>query len=109
MQDCFRAHPDIYGAELEEDEDELEDEIRAQEAQKAQDRGEPTGQEPDVVERDSPAKSESVKTAPAPTPKAKKEVPAERETEEAAPKPTANATKESEEDVPKAAHDATSK
>jgi intermembrane space import and assembly protein 40 len=32
MQDCFRQHPDMYGAELEYDEDELEDELRAREA-----------------------------------------------------------------------------
>ncbi|OBT50663.1 hypothetical protein VE04_09587 [Pseudogymnoascus sp. 24MN13] len=36
MQDCFRAHPDMYGAELEHDEEELEAEIRAQEAAKAE-------------------------------------------------------------------------
>lgn len=36
MQDCFRAHPDMYGAELEDDEEELEAEIRAQEAAKAE-------------------------------------------------------------------------
>ncbi|KFX89495.1 hypothetical protein V490_06981 [Pseudogymnoascus sp. VKM F-3557] len=38
MQDCFRAHPDMYGAELEDDEEELEAEIRAQEAAKAEER-----------------------------------------------------------------------
>lgn len=36
MQDCFRAHPDMYGAELEDDEEEIEAEIRAQEAAKAE-------------------------------------------------------------------------
>jgi len=36
MQDCFRRHPEMYGSELEDDEDELEDEIRAQEAGKSQ-------------------------------------------------------------------------
>lgn len=30
MQDCFRQHPDMYGSELEDDEDELEEELRAE-------------------------------------------------------------------------------
>ena len=29
MQDCFRQHPEMYGSELEDDEDELEEELRA--------------------------------------------------------------------------------
>lgn len=40
MQDCFRLHPEMYGSELEDDEDELEDEIRARES------GDATGDEP---------------------------------------------------------------
>jgi len=28
MQECFRAHPDVYGAELDEDEDEDKPEIQ---------------------------------------------------------------------------------
>ncbi|KAF4615636.1 hypothetical protein G7Y89_g15270 [Cudoniella acicularis] len=31
MQDCFRQHPEMYGAELEDDEDEVEEELRARE------------------------------------------------------------------------------
>lgn len=30
MQDCFRQHPEMYGSELEDDEDELEEELRAE-------------------------------------------------------------------------------
>ncbi len=30
MQDCFRAHPDVYGAELEDEEDEIDEELKAQ-------------------------------------------------------------------------------
>jgi len=30
MQDCFRAHPDVYGAELEDEEEEIDEELRAQ-------------------------------------------------------------------------------
>jgi intermembrane space import and assembly protein 40 len=29
MQDCFRQHPDMYGSELEDDEDEVEEELQA--------------------------------------------------------------------------------
>jgi intermembrane space import and assembly protein 40 len=31
MQDCFRAHPEMYGSELEDDEEEVEEELRARE------------------------------------------------------------------------------
>jgi intermembrane space import and assembly protein 40 len=31
MQDCFRLHPELYGSELEDDEDEIEDELLARE------------------------------------------------------------------------------
>ena len=32
MQDCFRLHPEMYASELEDDEDEVEEELRAREA-----------------------------------------------------------------------------
>ncbi|KAL2070524.1 hypothetical protein VTL71DRAFT_13550 [Oculimacula yallundae] len=32
MQDCFRLHPEMYGSELEDDEDEVEEELRARES-----------------------------------------------------------------------------
>jgi intermembrane space import and assembly protein 40 len=32
MQDCFRQHPEMYGSELEDDEEEVEDELRARES-----------------------------------------------------------------------------
>ncbi|TVY48849.1 Mitochondrial intermembrane space import and assembly protein [Lachnellula occidentalis] len=35
MQDCFRLHPEMYGAELEDDEEEVEEELRAREASPA--------------------------------------------------------------------------
>lgn len=38
MQDCFRLHPEMYGSELEDDEDELEEELHAREgAQQSRD------------------------------------------------------------------------
>ncbi|KAG4444181.1 hypothetical protein IFR05_000278 [Cadophora sp. M221] len=32
MQDCFRLHPEMYGSELQDDEDEVEEELRARES-----------------------------------------------------------------------------
>jgi mitochondrial intermembrane space import and assembly protein 40 len=37
MQDCFRQHPEMYGSELEDDEDELEEELRAEGSQRSSD------------------------------------------------------------------------
>jgi len=34
MQDCFREHPEMYGSELEDDEEEVEEELRVQAAEK---------------------------------------------------------------------------
>ncbi|KAB8297622.1 hypothetical protein EYC80_001430 [Monilinia laxa] len=39
MQDCFRAHPEMYASELEDDEAEVEEELRAREAAKGSDEG----------------------------------------------------------------------
>jgi intermembrane space import and assembly protein 40 len=46
MQDCFRQHPEMYGSELEDDEDELEEELRADEAARA---SQSSAQEPSPV------------------------------------------------------------
>lgn len=78
MQDCFRAHPEMYGAELEDEEEEIEAEIRAQEAAKAEARENeaPAAESQDAkvtpkqAAQDTKAavKDEAVKTpAPAPT------------------------------------------
>lgn len=39
MQDCFRAHPEMYASELEDDDAEVEEELRAREAAKGSDEG----------------------------------------------------------------------
>lgn len=46
MQDCFRAHPDVYGAELEEEDDEAEGDPAGPDAA-------PSGQKPSAVELDA--------------------------------------------------------
>ncbi len=39
MQDCFRAHPEMYGSELEDDEEYVEAQLREEEGAKAAARG----------------------------------------------------------------------
>ena len=51
MQDCFRAHPEMYGSELEDEEEEVEAEIRAQEDAKAAARGDASREEADFGAR----------------------------------------------------------
>ncbi|CAL3967150.1 unnamed protein product [Diplocarpon coronariae] len=53
MQDCFRLHPEMYGSELEDDEDEVEDELRAREDAAA------AGDEPLKAPEQSPRGSEN--------------------------------------------------
>jgi intermembrane space import and assembly protein 40 len=98
MQDCFRQHPEMYGAELEDDEDEVEQELRAREVAK-------------VAERPSiPPKSQTQDTTPA---KAAQE--SEPKVAEAHRDSSAAVAKgplagdEGGELLPKAAYDATSK
>lgn len=61
MQDCFRAHPEMYASELEDDEDEVEEELRAREAASSGDEN-PSKPEPSAqasaerIPRDEPKK-----------------------------------------------------
>jgi mitochondrial intermembrane space import and assembly protein 40 len=95
MQDCFRQHPDMYGSELEDDEDELEEELRAE---------------------DSPGSSDAsgdmttaVKGQPQPSqPAAQKGSKPAMENSKSSTKPT-KAGDEGGELIPKAAHDGKSK
>jgi intermembrane space import and assembly protein 40 len=50
MQDCFREHPEMYGSELEDDEDELEEELHARE-------GAPATPEPSDASSPPPAEA----------------------------------------------------
>jgi len=95
MQDCFRQHPEMYGSELEDDEDEVEEELRAE-----------------ASPRSSDASDDMT------TPVNGQPQPSQHEAQEG-PEPTiessTSATKsiragdEGDELVPKAAHDGTSK
>jgi mitochondrial intermembrane space import and assembly protein 40 len=103
MQDCFRLHPEMYGSELEDDEDELEEEIRARES------AEVSGE----VSAKSTAEPtpESSKEAPSPLAEEKKAAPAapHRDSQSTIAAAAEKAGDEGEELVPKAAYDASSK
>jgi mitochondrial intermembrane space import and assembly protein 40 len=87
MQDCFRQHPEMYGAELEDDEDEVEEELHAREAVPA-----PGDEAPQAAPKTSP---EPVKEAPQLTPKSSPE-PA-KEAPQPTPKPSPEPAKEAAE------------
>jgi intermembrane space import and assembly protein 40 len=99
MQDCFRQHPETYASEFEDDEEEVEDELRARQA----------------VSQDEVSPSEPAK-ASEPLQQAIPEH-AESERVEEPHRDSSNATAdkvkvsgdEGEELLPKAVHDATSK
>ncbi|TVY83093.1 Mitochondrial intermembrane space import and assembly protein [Lachnellula suecica] len=101
MQNCFRQHPEMYGPELEDDEDEVEEELRAREA------GTASGDEdPQSNQKQSP---EAVEEEPQPI---EHNDPAPESAPGSAKSPTIETLKseKSEDDdlLPKAAHDATS-
>lgn len=104
MQDCFREHPEMYGSELEDDEDEVEGEIRAQQSAKEGDAIAPAGHEeaPESVlnaATDAPQHSETKKPIDEP----------HRDSSATTLEGAQNAGDECGELLPKAAHDAASK
>ena len=107
MQDCFRQHPDVYGAELEDDENEPRPGDAASPVTL-----EPSGSEgsspPSLADMDSPdVKAEKVSGS---TPDRPEVVQGKRERAQAATQQVAaehGITSESSEMVPKAWHDST--
>lgn len=95
MQDCFRLHPEVYASELEDDEDEVEEELRAREAATS---GDPSEQ---------PSTGSPKPQASSPTELKKEEV--HLDSSDPAFKNATKAGGEVKESTPKAAHDATSK
>jgi len=63
MQDCFRSHPEIYGAELEDEEAEVEEELRAREELKARESTE--SKESDKSDRESQPPAQPKTSTPA--------------------------------------------
>jgi len=101
MQDCFRQHPEMYGSELEDDEDDIEEEIRARENAEAY------GEAPakSVPELSQQASKEA---PPQPTEPKKAEV-SHRDSQSTTAEDAQKAGDEGGELVPKAAYDASSK
>jgi mitochondrial intermembrane space import and assembly protein 40 len=103
MQDCFRQHPEMYGSELEDDEEELEEEIRAQENAKpsSEDSAKLTPESTTQTSKEAPSTSSEEKKAISETP--------HRDGQSTPRAETQKAGDEGGELVPKAAYDATSK
>jgi intermembrane space import and assembly protein 40 len=107
MQDCFRQHPDIYGAELEDDEADYEGEEGASGAQV----GSPEAAAP-ATSTSAPSPQPTAVAEKAIAPVAKREDPAPKSKTSKAEAATEQVKKdhaplsESEELVPRAAHDA---
>lgn len=63
MQDCFRAHPEIYGAELEDDEEDVEEELMAREELKARESSESKELEKEIKNAESESKAQPAELA----------------------------------------------
>ncbi|TGO53944.1 hypothetical protein BCON_0115g00270 [Botryotinia convoluta] len=121
MQDCFRAHPEMYTSELENEEDEIEEELRAREAANGSEEGgsEPLSQKAAVSgkpEEKSEKKPEG-KSEPA-KPTTQKAIESNSDSTEekhrdsrnsTTPESTQNSGDEGGDLLPRAAHDATTK
>lgn len=110
MQDCFRLHPEMYGSELEDDEEEVEQEIRAQQAAKEGDAPQTPPATPKETTESAP-KPISDATGATPESIAPKKASEEshRDSTATISEGTQNAGDEGGELLPKSSHDATSK
>ncbi|KUJ16487.1 uncharacterized protein LY89DRAFT_84684 [Mollisia scopiformis] len=106
MQDCFRLHPEMYGSELEDDEDEVEEEIRAQKSERDTKAGASTPSKPKETTESVP--TPTTEATPQPT-EPKKTVEESHRDSLSTTAETVQASDEGRELLPKAAHDATSK
>lgn len=104
MQDCFRQHPEMYGSELDDDEDEVEEELRARESTSASN---------DAPQHSPQAGAEAPEEAPSKTTETKTEqtklVEVHKDSQST---PAVTAQKSGDEEgelLPKAVHDATAK
>ncbi|KAH6676291.1 hypothetical protein B0J14DRAFT_585219 [Halenospora varia] len=106
MQDCFRQHPEMYGAELEDDEAEVEEELKAREQAlvSGEESAPQSYPQPTVQSKVEPVKEEA---APAPVEK-KPNVEAHRDSQDTKPREVQKAGEEGGDLIPKATHDASS-
>jgi len=102
MQDCFRLHPEMYASELEDDEDEVEEELRAREAVSARDESPvPSSESAKVAE---PSQSDTIPAA-----ESKSVEQPHRDSSSTTAINTQKTEDEGDELLPKAVHDARSK
>ena len=121
MQDCFRAHPEMYASELENEEDEIEEELRAREVANGSEEGgsEPLPQKAAVSriseeqsEKKSEGKSEPTEPTTQKATESNSDSPEEKHRDSrnsTTPESTQNSGDEGGDLVPRAAHDATTK
>jgi len=103
MQDCFRQHPEMYASELEDDEDEVEEELRAREAV-------PAGEQTTVPSSKSTKVAEPSQSTAIPAAEESKPVEqAHQDRSSTTVENTQKAGDEGEELLPKGVHDARSK
>ena len=102
MQDCFRQHPEMYGSELQDDEEEVEEELLAREvAPSPDDSKAPSTESAEAPTPSQKVTSEAVETKPIEQP--------HRESSSTTGDKIQLGGDEGEELLPKAAHDETSK
>lgn len=101
MQDCFREHPEMYGSELEGDEEEVEEELRSRDSIKE------SGEAPAKSTAQNTSNAETGSATAASTPKPAEE--AHRDSRSTTAEKAQTLGDEGGELVPRAAHDATSK
>lgn len=112
MQDCFRLHPEMYGSELEVDEDEIEEELLARENAAS---GESETTSKLINEATSTPAQKAVDPIESQSPETTKSTPEERtskpipDTKAHAISQTQDSDDKDDELIPKAAHDATKK
>lgn len=103
MQDCFRLHPEMYASELEDDEDEVEEELRAREAA-------PSSEQTTLPSADSANESKASEPTPGPAVAESKSVEqAHQDSSNTVAVNTQNLGDGEKELLPKVAHDARSK
>ncbi|KAH8678615.1 hypothetical protein BGZ60DRAFT_468081 [Tricladium varicosporioides] len=104
MQDCFRLHPEMYGAELEDDEAEIEEELKAREqAPVSGDESVPQPIPQSTIQPEvEPVNEEAAVSAPI---EEKSKVEAHRDIQDTKPHEVQKAGDEGDDLIPRAAHD----
>ena len=102
MQDCFRLHPEMYASELEDDEDEVEEELRARDAA-------PAGEESKISSSESAKVTKPEQSTATPAAERKPVEQPHRDSSSTIAENIEKVGDEGEELLPKVVRDATSK